>query len=933
MTTTFEPRGRLPVSVQDPRARRGERMRGAAAVLGTFVAVVGVPALLVLLVSNPLPTSLPSSQWLTAEISTEVVLKAVALVVWAVWVHFVVCLVVELVAARRGSGLPATVPFGGGSQAIARKLVAAALLVAGTATLAPTGTSAPVQVAGISAAAEDAWGSRYQAQADAVAQSQAAAEAAATEQAGTAAATQAEVYYTVQPPNGRNHDTLWDIAERTLGDPLRYREIHAMNLDRVQPDGRRLVDADLIFPGWVLQMPADASGPGLSLVQPITAPVAPAVTAEPGPTSATAAEAGATGGATAEAGGATVAAGATETVATAGESTELDRLALGGGLLVAGVLLALSGRRGPYRAPSEQEERLRLAAGTRTADLLDRSLRHLAAGRAAQALPLPEVVLAYADEQQVVLHLSGAEGSPGLSSPPSPWAAGENGRSWTLAGKDLDGLTTPDLVAPYPALVNVASAHGFELLVDLEAVPGVVSVGGDTSLARDVVASMAVELASNVWSDGVQVTLVGFGDDLVEIAPDHLEQVAELGPVLDEVERGLHGADELARALGVQGVLDGRMSRSGDRFRPRVLVLSSPPSPAEAARLQQHLGSGRTPLAAVCVGDSPLARMRFVVDAGGGIDLGALGVRGTARTLAPAQYREVTGLLRELDEVRAERSVEVASMSTAAGLAEAGPVAAPSRRPVVTDAAVQVRLLGPVDVVAPGRLDDRQRGLLTSVVVTVAMAPEGLHDGVLRATIWPRGVSDEVVASTIGAVRAWLGRDEQGRERLAQGADGRWRLGDDVACDTDSLAHVAAGDAGDLDAQLAVLSTARGELFSGRGGERFSSFAFARNAQQARVLVTTLARQAAATAGTRGRPDLAETALRKGLVLVPTAEPLWRDLLRVVGTAGAAEVAQEMYGALDRHRARPEPETDALVEQLVPGGAGPGRSGTPRKMA
>lgn len=931
MTTTFQPRGRLPVAGPSPRERRGERVRGAAAVLGTLLVVVGVPLALVTFIGNPLPTSLPSRDWLTAEITIDVILDVVALVVWAVWAHFVVCLLVELRAARSGSGLPSSVPFGGGNQFVARKLVAAALLLAGAATLAPqAGSQAPEPQAGVSATAEAAWGARYQAQAVQIAHQQAAAEQAAVASAGDAslaeASPAAEVYYTVQPPNGRNHDTLWDIADRTLGDPFRYKEVHQLNLDRVQPDGRKLVDADLIYPGWVLLMPADASGPGLTVVEPVAPPVAPPA-AQPvsapiehtgsgsalaAPTSPRAAEHASTA--------AHVSADGAEDTGAAG--TDTGRLALGGGLLAAGVLLALSGRRGPYQPVTEEEERLRLATDTPTAGLLDRALRHLAAGRAGQGQALPEAVLAYAGADRVVLHLAGAADSPALQNPPAPWRLGENGRSWSVAAEDVADKATPDVAAPYPALVNVASTHGFELLVDLEAAPGLVSVGGDDATAREVVVSMAAELATNVWSDGVQVTLVGFGDDLVEIAPDHLEQADDLAAVLDDVERTTRLADELSRSLGIDGVLAGRLSRAADRFRPRVLVLSAPPTQAEATRLQQLLNRGRTPLAAICVGDSVAARWRFTVDSSGSIDLGPLGVSGTARTLAPEQYRAITTLLRDLDQGRAERSAQVAAMTPAAGLAErASDSAAPAPRAgdLTGSAPVQIRLLGPVEVSAPGGLDERQRPLLVSFVVAVALADDGLHDAVLRATVWPRGVTDEIVATTATSVSGWLGRAADGRPRLRQDDDGTWLLSDDVACDFDALRHVAAGDPGDLDGQLAVLGLGRGEAFSSATGERFGSFAFARAAQQARVLVTTLARQAAASAVSSGRRDLAEQALRRGLAVVPTAEPLWRDLLRLLGPEGAPATAEEMYGALARHRVRPEPETDALVEQLDPG--------------
>src|SRR5690606_40733811 len=64
--------------------------------------------------------------------------------------------------------------------------------------------------------------------------------------------------YVVQPPEGRHHESLWEIAEKCLGDGRRYPEIFHLNRDKVQPDGSRLRMSDLIRPGWVLDMPDDA---------------------------------------------------------------------------------------------------------------------------------------------------------------------------------------------------------------------------------------------------------------------------------------------------------------------------------------------------------------------------------------------------------------------------------------------------------------------------------------------------------------------------------------------------------------------------------------------------------------------------------------------------------------------------------------------------
>ena len=185
------------------------------------------------------------------------------------------------------------------------------------------------------------------------------------------------------------------------------------------------------------------------------------------------------------------------------------------------------------------------------------------------------------------------------------------------SNRDLPSGPAPNVAAPYPALVNVASQHGFELLVDLELAPGLVALGGDASIARDVAVSLAVELATNTWSDGVTVTLVGFGEELADVAPDHLRQVATLSAVLADVEDDTGRVDDLARVLGVEGVLAGRLSRAPERWRPHVLVLSGPPTRRSLSGCSTSSADGRTPLAVVCVGDAPSARWRFVVDGGG----------------------------------------------------------------------------------------------------------------------------------------------------------------------------------------------------------------------------------------------------------------------------------------------------------------------------
>src|SRR4051794_18980908 len=122
----------LPRAGAEPRRRTGTALLAALAAL---VLLVGVPVGLVLAVGNPLPTTAPSTSWLTADLTPMLVIKVLAVLVWVVWAHFLVCFLTEWRAFRAGR-VPRQVLLGGGSQTLARQLVASILLLAGGATLA-----------------------------------------------------------------------------------------------------------------------------------------------------------------------------------------------------------------------------------------------------------------------------------------------------------------------------------------------------------------------------------------------------------------------------------------------------------------------------------------------------------------------------------------------------------------------------------------------------------------------------------------------------------------------------------------------------------------------------------------------------------------------------------------------------------------------------
>ena len=257
--------GRTPARRGAPAPRpRGQSaaLRGVGSLIALLALVVGVPLLLLWLGDGlPIPTSWPDRDTLTSQVGTDELVTVLVAITWLAWLQFVVCVGVELVSELRGVGLPARVPFAGPSQRLARSLVAGVVLLVtligagGTATAATVVDRAP-SVAAISATPL----------ATSTVQAQNPTAVAATQQAPAPTATVVtgapvgQKTYTVQPPQGRHHDSLWDIAERCLGDGRRYKEIFNLNAGREQPDGEQLTIESLIYPGWVLIMPDDAVG-------------------------------------------------------------------------------------------------------------------------------------------------------------------------------------------------------------------------------------------------------------------------------------------------------------------------------------------------------------------------------------------------------------------------------------------------------------------------------------------------------------------------------------------------------------------------------------------------------------------------------------------------------------------------------------------------
>ena len=220
--------------------------KGAAASAAVGVLVAGLPALLLTSVGWPLPRRLPQLGDLADTITgnqpleTTTVWKILAVILWLAWLQVVAAVVAESISVARGS-VPPSIPGINLAQGLVAPLVAAIVLAwpAGATSRASAAPAPPIEQP---------------------------VPSPATTTGHTPPPTDPQPAVTAPVASVVEHvverrDTLWDLAERYLGDGYRAPEIFELNRDRPQPDGRALTDPGLIRPGWVLRIPQTAPAP------------------------------------------------------------------------------------------------------------------------------------------------------------------------------------------------------------------------------------------------------------------------------------------------------------------------------------------------------------------------------------------------------------------------------------------------------------------------------------------------------------------------------------------------------------------------------------------------------------------------------------------------------------------------------------------------
>jgi DNA-binding SARP family transcriptional activator len=247
----------------------GTALRGVTALLTLIILVAGLPIALYRLGGDPLPRHIPAwhhiSTLLLHRDNGTVFLGAVRDLSWIAWAAFTAAVAVEAQAALRGRRAPRLRLLG--IQSAASWLVAVAALAFSSQPAAVLASTQPAAVAVSSPRPTPPPPSPRPANLPA----QASTDAAAAQPLAPQVMSMG-FYHMVTVRGG---DCLWTIAQRYLGDGERYHEIARLNLGHLMGDGQVFTDPSVVWPGWVLQLPAS---PG----QVATAIPAPSVPVPPG---------------------------------------------------------------------------------------------------------------------------------------------------------------------------------------------------------------------------------------------------------------------------------------------------------------------------------------------------------------------------------------------------------------------------------------------------------------------------------------------------------------------------------------------------------------------------------------------------------------------------------------------------------------------------
>ncbi|HAP77601.1 MAG TPA: hypothetical protein DCR14_16170 [Acidimicrobiaceae bacterium] len=388
-----------------------------------------------------------------------------------------------------------------------------------------------------------------------------------TPQSPTETTAAADVVHVVQ-----RGDTLSSIAGHYLGDPTRYPELFDANCDRIQPDGRRLTDPNLIVVGWNLVIPAPQEP---KVAEPVDAPSEPDQTTEvgetddslattpttttPPPTTATPPAPSTT---TPQPPPPTPAPAPAVTVPTTPTDTEAATSGNGGS--PAPILVGLAGAtalstglalrlrwlrrrratRGSAAAaviPSDAEIAVVAAADVPLVRWAGQQMATLIRDLDPRKVTGAPLAVELSEEAGIEILWDAPQHSPTVGA----WRAADGGWAWRLDYDPESPVPPDELPAGIPALVTIGQREGRQLLIDLEAF-GTLSVTGPPDCTAGLLRSVALELACGNDLADAYVSIVDIDVDPL-VAPRHRLTAKTLTEAIEAAENAVDSVDAAIR--------------------------------------------------------------------------------------------------------------------------------------------------------------------------------------------------------------------------------------------------------------------------------------------------------------------------------------------------------------------------------------------------
>jgi DNA-binding SARP family transcriptional activator len=593
----------------------------------------------------------------------------------------------------------------------------------------------------------------------------------------------------------------------------------------------------------------------------------------------------------------------------------------------------------PDRSQRAFEQRARLGDGREIVAEVDGALRLLARARTAAELGVLTVAGVKVHPEVIEITMGELGGMAFEGPVPEEFHLLEDGHTLVIDRLALRETvaTDPDSSSPRspaPLMATVGQGPDGVVMVNLESL-GAVVVNGGPEACEGMMRALALELATSYWADQFDLELVGFGSELERF--ERVTSNVDVPALINRLcRRSIDGAAVL-RSTGFTSFFQARCIEDSSVWDPMVVLCGPDTREEELLELLEVAAHPRSGTAIVAVGEqSGDARLLTLTDPLPRSSLELLGSVIFPQQIGAEELTGVTSLL-EVASTRASvpfdaepygslsiampaakvmtgedsmaapgafdpdtspTSVTEPPAPTSNSAAQGWNRARSTSRPLsgfvssitggggdevvtlTTGTEVEVAVLGSVEIRNAAR--EFTRAWAKELVVYLAMHPNGVSNEAWATALWPdRMMAPSSLHSTASVARRSLGQSKDGRDHLPR-SHGRLALAATVG--SDWARFVVLADSGDVGSWRMAMDLVRGRPFEGLRSSDWPVLEGIGPAIEAAVVDVSgrLAGACLAAGDARG----AEWSARKGLLVSPYDERLYRMLMRASDLAG-----------------------------------------------